>query len=107
MSTRAIAPAVGVSNKTVSTDLRTGVTSGNTSPDPETPASLAEDVEEGRVIRITGPNSWLNSSDPTTPERINHETGEIIYDQPEPTRPTNPTVGVSVGCNQLWQICHS
>lgn len=99
MSTRAIAPTVGVSNFTVSTDQRAGVRSPNTS----TPDPLAEEKAEGRVVKLTGPGSLFHS-EPV--EHIDYETGEILdetpvaqtvtgldgktYRRPDPTPPTKP-----------------
>ena len=71
MSTRAIAPAVGVSHMQVSNDRKAGVKDVYTSaPDP-----LAEEKADGRVVKLTGPGSLLHS-EPV--ERIDMETGEVL-----------------------------
>ena len=73
MSTRAIAPVVGVSSpQTVVNDLRA---SGVQRMDTSTPDPLAEEKAEGRVVKLTGPGSLLHS-EPV--ERIDMETGEVL-----------------------------
>ena len=70
MSTRAIAPAVGVSQSTIRDDVQV---SRNYSPDP-----LAEEKADGRVVKLTGPGSLLHS-EPV--EHIDMATGEVLTDR--------------------------
>lgn len=69
MSTRAIAPAVGVaSDSTVRADL--AKVRDHRAPDP-----LAEEKAKGRVVKLTGPGSLLHS-EPV--EHIDMATGEVL-----------------------------
>lgn len=73
MSTRAIAPTVGVSPRQAAYDVE-GVQSLHTS----TPDPLAEEKAEGRVVKLTGPGSLCHSE----PDRIDYDTGEVLDETP-------------------------
>lgn len=79
MSTRAIAPVVGVHHDTVARDVQRVV---STTPEPESPAEQVTD-ESGRVWKITGPRSM---SDPAP---ITGRDGKTYQSQPAvPREPT-------------------
>lgn len=89
LSTRAIAPVVGVSNKTVHSDLHSGVTSGNTS----SPSRPTEDVEptladSDDVEPDVQPEGGAFAAVPQTPVS---DEGE--HDA-QPPRPLAPVVGI-------------
>mgnify|MGYP002352819829 CR=1 FL=1 len=72
MSTRAIAPVAGVSNKTVSLDRAAGVTSGNTSPAPSTrPAPVTTefvDTATGEIFDVDDNTAAFIEADLTEDE---------------------------------------
>lgn len=74
MSTRAIAPTMGVTqqaaHKMVKRAEQVTTPVVTSAPDP-----LAEEKAEGRVVKLTGPGSLLHS-EPV--ERIDTETGEVL-----------------------------
>ena len=91
MSTRAIAPIVGVSNYTVSKDRQSGVSPSNTSPEPKSDAELLagaewspEAVEDeprftdepGHIQPVTGTITGMDGKTYTRPEP-----------KPEPQKP--------------------
>lgn len=88
LSTRAIAPTVGKDHSTIVRDKQV------VQPAPPAPApaeTIAPTVGTGTTQVHRDKQVFQKGTPAPVPaEATDPDTGEIIYDQPEPTRPTNP-----------------